>query len=63
MFDGRPVRFVFLALQLIYPVMHFMTWRKMVKIFSGRALNGILGETSRNMFLMAAFLSLALMLG
>jgi 1,4-dihydroxy-2-naphthoate octaprenyltransferase len=43
--------------------MHFMTWRKMVKIFSGRALNGILGETSRNMFLMAAFLSLALMLG
>lgn len=63
MFDGRAVRFVFLALQLIYPFMHFMTWRKMVKIFSGRALNGILGETSRNMFLMAAFLSLALMLG
>ena len=63
LFDGRPMRFVFMALQLFYPALHVKTWRKMVKIFSGKALNGILGETSRNMFLMAILLSLALLFG
>ena len=61
--DGNSLRYVFLALQLVYPLLHFMTWRKMVHIFSGKALNGILGETSRNMFLMSVLLSLALIFG
>lgn len=60
--EGSGLRFVFLALQLVYPVLHFMTWRKMVRIRSGKALNSILGETSRNMFVMAVLLSLALIL-
>lgn len=61
--DGNSLRYVFLALQLVYPLLHFLTWRKMVRIFSGKALNKILGETSRNMFLMAILLSLALLFG
>lgn len=61
--DGNSLRYVFLALQLVYPLLHFLTWRKMVRIFSGKALNKILGETSRNMFLMAILLSLALIFG
>lgn len=63
LFDGNRWRFVFLALQFVYPVLHYITWRKMVKIFTGKELNGILGETSRNMFLMAILLSLALLFG
>ena len=51
---------VFLALQLVYPILHFITWRKMIRIFKGKALNKILGETSRNMFIMAILLSFAL---
>lgn len=61
--DGNPFRYVFVALQLVYPILHYMTWRKMVQIFSGKALNKILGETSRNMFLMAVLLSIALIFG
>jgi len=47
---------------VIYLSLHFATWRKMVKIGSGRALNSILGETSRNMFIMALLLSIAIIL-
>ncbi len=47
---------------LLYIIMHFFTWRRMVKIGSGRALNSILGETSRNMFLMALLTSIILAL-
>ncbi len=61
--DQKPLRFLFLILQLIYPILHVMTWNKMVKIFQGKALNRILGETSRNMFLMSILLSLALLFG
>lgn len=43
-----------------YLLLHINTWRKMVKIFKGKALNMILGETSRNMFVMAIFLALAI---
>lgn len=35
----------------------------MTRIGSGKALNGVLGETSRNMLLWAALLSLGLILG
>lgn len=41
----------------LYLILHCTTWKKMVRIHEGRALNMILGETSRNMFLMALLLS------
>lgn len=46
----------------IYLIPHIRTWQKMVKIHSGKALNSVLGETSRNMLLMGILLSLGLML-
>lgn len=45
---------------IIYLTLHIKTWREMVKIFKGRALNAILGKTSRNMFIMALLLSAAI---
>ena len=42
-----------------YLLLHITTWRKMVRIRQGRELNAILGETSRNMFLMGLLWSLA----
>ncbi len=45
-----------------YLYLHTLTWRKMVAIHSGRKLNGILGETSRNMLFMGLLLSVALCL-
>lgn len=45
-----------------YLVPHALTWRRMVRIGSGRALNGILAATSRNMLLFGALLALGLLL-
>lgn len=47
----------------LYIIPHIITWRKMVKIYSGKKLNSILGETSRNMLLMGILLSLGMILG
>ncbi|KAA6331517.1 1 4-dihydroxy-2-naphthoate octaprenyltransferase [termite gut metagenome] len=41
----------------IYLIFHFMTWRKMVRIYAGKALNVAFGETARNMLLMGLLLS------
>ncbi len=49
-----------LALVSFYLLPHFITWRKMLKIRNGKALNALLGETSRNMLLFALLLSFAL---
>ncbi|WP_321334871.1 1,4-dihydroxy-2-naphthoate polyprenyltransferase [uncultured Bacteroides sp.] len=46
----------------LYLVLHFKTWQNMVKIHSGRKLNSILGETSRNMLLFGLLLSLGMLL-
>lgn len=46
---------------VIYLPLHFRTWQKMVKIHSGKKLNSILGETSRNMLFMGILLSLGLL--
>lgn len=51
------------AVMLIYLVLHISTWRKMVKINSGKKLNSILGESSRNMLLLSILLSLAIAFG
>jgi 1,4-dihydroxy-2-naphthoate octaprenyltransferase len=37
-------------LMLPYLFLHFTTWRKMVAIGKGKALNAVLGETARNIF-------------
>jgi 1,4-dihydroxy-2-naphthoate octaprenyltransferase len=47
----------------LYLIPHILTWRRMVKIHSGKKLNSILGETSRNMLLMGVLLSIGLILG
>jgi len=44
----------------IYLVLHLYTWRCMLRIGQGRALNRILGMNSRNMLLFAVLLSAAI---
>lgn len=46
----------------LYLIPHFKTWQRMVRINSGKALNVILGETSRNMLYLALLLFIGLML-
>lgn len=50
-------------LPLFYLLPHWLTWRKMVQIHKGRALNRILGFTSRNMLTFALLIVLALVFG
>lgn len=52
-----------IATAAIYLALHITTWRRMVKIHSGKKLNSILGETSRNMLIMGILLSLSLITG
>lgn len=49
-------------LPLLYLVPHILTWRSMVRIHSGRALNSILGRTSANMLLFALLTAIALLI-
>lgn len=44
----------------VYTAIHIRTWLKMVEISEGRELNLILGQTSRNMFILAVLLSLSI---
>ena len=53
----RESDFYIQQMPLIYLLIHLRTWRKMVAIGSGRKLNSILGETSRNMLLMGLLFS------
>ena len=41
---------IVVGVSLIYLLIHVLTYRRMIKIGSGKALNIILGETARNMF-------------
>lgn len=47
-------------LPFFYLVLHIETWGSMKKICQGRALNAILGKTSRNMALFGVLLAIAL---
>jgi 1,4-dihydroxy-2-naphthoate octaprenyltransferase len=58
----RDQRYYAALFPLLYVIPHVLTWRKMVKIHSGKKLNSILGETSRNMLLFAILLSLGMIL-
>ncbi len=50
------------VLPLLYLVVHVRSWREMVRIRKGRALNRLIGGTSRNMLLLAALLAVSLVL-
>ena len=49
-------------LPMVFLIPHFTTWREMVRIFQGKALNGVLGKTARNIVWFGLLLSLGLML-
>lgn len=49
-------------LPTVYLIMHIATYRRMVKIGSGRQLNLVLADTARNMFVYGLTLSLELLL-
>ena len=49
-------------LPLLFLIPHFTTWRQMVRIFQGKALNIVLGKTARNIVLFGILLSLGLMI-
>ena len=57
---GRMALLPFIEMSCIYLCLHILTWRKMVRIRSGKKLNGILGETSRNMLLFGVLLTAAM---
>ncbi|MCD8262703.1 MAG: 1,4-dihydroxy-2-naphthoate polyprenyltransferase [Bacteroides sp.] len=50
------------VLPQFYLIPHIRTWQKMIQIREGKALNGILGETSRNMLLLGILLCVGLLL-
>lgn len=49
-------------LPMFYLLPHYLTWRKMVEIHQGKALNRVLGFTSRNMLTFGILLTVALCL-
>ena len=50
-------------LPLPYLAAHTATWRKLVRIDHGDALNVCLGETARNIMLFGALLTIGILLG
>lgn len=51
------------AMPFVYLVLHFFTYLKMVRINKGKALNGVLGDTARNMFIYGLLVSLGVLIG
>lgn len=47
-------------LLLSYISLHYKAWKKMMSIYEGKQLNGILGMTARNIFLFGLILSLSI---
>ena len=58
-FNGKWWAFV---LPFAYLVLHILTFLKMKRIWKGRALNGCLGDTARNIFLYGLLLSVGILL-
>lgn len=50
------------ALPFLYLIPHYAAYRKMVRINKGKALNMVLGDTARNMFVYGLLLSLGILL-
>ncbi|WP_288854024.1 1,4-dihydroxy-2-naphthoate octaprenyltransferase [uncultured Bacteroides sp.] len=59
-YTGKLTPLEFIWAPCVYLYMHALTWRKMVNIGSGKKLNSILGETSRNMLFLGLLLAVAL---
>ena len=55
-------RWMALLLPLLYLTMHVMTYLRMKQIWEGRALNGILGETARNIFIYGLLTSIGILI-
>jgi 1,4-dihydroxy-2-naphthoate octaprenyltransferase len=49
-------------LPLLYLILHILTWREMVTVNQGKALNGTLEKTARNVLVFGGLLSLGLIL-
>ena len=47
-------------LPLLFLILHFTTWREMVRIYQGKALNIVLGKTARNIGVFGLLLSIGL---
>ncbi len=48
-------------LPLLYLIPHVLTWKKMIAIDKGKALNPLLGETSRNLLILGLLISAGLL--
>ena len=59
-YTGKLTPLEFIWAPFVYLYMHALTWRKMIQIGSGKKLNSILGETSRNMLFLGLLLAVAL---
>ena len=49
-------------LPLLFLILHFTTWREMVRIYQGKELNIVLGKTARNIVVFGLLLSIGLIL-
>ena len=49
-------------LPVLFLILHFTTWREMVRIYQGKELNIVLGKTARNIVVFGILLSLGLIL-
>ena len=49
-------------LPILFLILHFTTWREMVRIYQGKALNIVLGKTARNIVVFGLLLSRGLIL-
>ena len=49
-------------LPLLFLIIHFTTWREMVRIYQGKELNIVLGKTARNIVVFGLLLSIGLIL-
>ena len=59
-YSGSLTLIEFIWAPCVYFYLHALTWRKLVHIRSGKELNSILGETSRNMLFFGLLLAVAL---
>ena len=49
-------------LPILFLILHFTTWREMVRIYQGKELNIVLGKTARNIVVFGLLLSIGLIL-
>ena len=58
-FNGYPMASL---LPILFLILHFTTWREIVRIYQGKELNIVLGKTARNIVVFGLLLSLGLIL-